>query len=117
MGEMVDRVGNQKLTPLLDFEEHISLWDQYPHEISLTRDIVGGLTSKVLIARGDMPLWTGHHRLEVSGQPYLFSGNCYHFKWRKGLVEHLKKRVKNEHKEKVPWLDESLRALDYLETI
>lgn len=114
-GCFVDRsAGGKKLPPVLPIENGVSIFDQFPSEEPLTEKIGGGYLGKVLLSRGDLPLATGHHFLYIEKtKPYPFSGKVYHFKWIKGLVETLKKRIESEKKENLPYFVESERIVKY----
>jgi hypothetical protein len=115
LGEIVDRVAQDKtLARLKDFNDGISIWNQYPLELSITKSIGKALTSKILFSKWNHQLLTGHHLWpDTQGKVFLSTGTAFHFKWREGLLRMLDNRIIFEKKSSAPWVEESLRIKEY----
>lgn len=87
-GGMYDRVTPNGHLP--DFVEE-DIWSQFPVCLELTKHLVRGNSSKMVLARGDVPVTHGHHA--DPARPSLHVAQVHHFKWRASVVEMLKKRM------------------------
>jgi hypothetical protein len=93
-----------------------SLWDQYPLECDITKDLVQGCLQKVVLARWDVPLYDGHHDVtDCTKVLYNQDSRTHHFKWRAGTYEALVERVERYKKADIFFYTESQRAIDYLD--
>lgn len=118
LGELVDRLApGGVLAELEPFGEGISIWKQYPLEAHVTDRIGRGETGKVLLSRGDLGWRLGHHRMRESPELKRFAeaGVAHHFKWRRGIRDTLRWRVRNEEPAGMPWSVESERLDRYLQ--
>jgi hypothetical protein len=116
-GHLADRLAPEgHLARLEPFDNQIPIWDQYPLVADATSCIVEGTTEKVLLSRGDLPLWLGHHRLgdNAPNRPHPYVGEAHHFKWRDGLEATVEWRLANESKVSAPWRHESENLASYL---
>lgn len=77
-----------------------SVFEQFPMEDELTKNVAKASTRKIMLMRG--PYWysPGHHALqcprEQSEIAHAREGRVHHFKWHAGLVEYLEKRLSTE---------------------
>lgn len=107
-GGMYDRVTpNGYLPDLLEDD----IWDQFPVCLELTKHLVRGNSSKMVLARGDVPVTNGHHA--DPSRPSLHVAQVHHFKWRASVVEMLKKRMAHYKAIGGCWLD-CQNVLDHL---
>jgi len=81
-GEFVDRIAQDGSIPRLSETE--SLDSQFPLAADVTKIILGGLCSKVMLARGTVPIGTGHHK--AAGKPFPLPCEVHHFKWAGSLM-------------------------------
>jgi len=114
-GCMIDRVARDGGFPEIKSDE--AIWKQFPLAGLVTYPILKGNILKVVAARGFVKLAPGQHSTLGGNRPprdevYI---PVHHFKWWKGVVERLRKRVELYKLYKEPiWL-ESQRFLDYYE--
>jgi hypothetical protein len=114
MGHFSDRISaDGHLTPTT---ETPSIWEQYPLQCNVSKSLVKCWTHKVVLARGDCVLASGHHDV-ISPKKRLEtrSAKVHHFKWRAGLPEALARRIKIYKRQNFPCIAESTRILNYLE--
>jgi hypothetical protein len=89
-----------------------NIWRQFPMTLELTKRFVRGNASKVVLARGDVPISSGHH---VVGQIGRWGCIVYHFKWRANMVETQRKRLVEYRRIGIPWVDEQERLLRHID--
>ena len=112
-GRFVDRIAaNGELAAL---SETGTIWEQYPLECDVSGGLAQALCAKVVLARRECELSSGHH-FTIGDWPELrgLVVMVHHFKWRAGIREVLERRVAVYQRENVPWVGESVRVLDYL---
>jgi len=112
-GHFVDRITRSgKLTQ--DVPD-IFIWEQYPQEADISKDLVKCYCTKVVLVKGSVPLVPGNHFV-LDGSKCI-KANCriHHFKWRANLAKALKRRVYYYQQHNIEWIPESLRVLEYIE--
>lgn len=98
-----------------------SLWEQYPLACKVSENLVRGRCRKVVLARGDIVMGgSGHHAVKNNKlRPGYNDIKVHHFKWRNGIFEALKRRIRvYRNTQDVRWshtAQESERVVDYLE--
>ena len=86
-----------------------SLWDQFPVESHLSRDMLHAGDTKVFLAKGDLIIGEGHHFV-LDIPTFTANGvwggtcDCHHFKWKAGLLDRVRTNLKS------PAICESWRA-------
>lgn len=109
-GELLDRV-----TADGSFPQHVEsdIWTQFPVTAEVTKYLVRGNTTKQVLARGDVPIRSGHH-VKPSGNEH-WRAAVYHFKWRGDLYARMKQRAKDYKDANVDWRIEPERVIEHLE--
>lgn len=114
MGYFVDRTAVNGI--LAQTERTPSIWEQYPLEGPVSELLVACWCHKIILCRGDCELSSGHHNVIRPTRP-LFSrqGTIYHFKWRAGILEAVKRRLDLYKKAGIGPYTDSERIIEYFE--
>lgn len=107
-GGMYDRITADGELPEELWE---NIWDQFPVCLELTKHLVGGNSSKMVLARGDVVITHGHHA-DPSVQS-LHVAQVHHFKWRASVVTMLERRMEEYKAAGRCWQD-SFNVLEHL---
>lgn len=115
-GRFVDRVtADGSLQP---FDPDRPIWEQYPIETHITRDVAKAQTQKLTCARGNVQVTSGNHSaanpetLRYFGPPVAI----HHFKWDDSVLQRLRRRVMPDWRERWPWWVESRNLLEFLQS-
>lgn len=87
------------------------IWKQFPIAIEATKLMVKGNSSKQILARGDVPIVSGHHVHEERGRWWRLV--VHHFKWRANLRAVQEKRAQDYRALSLGWQD-PVNVLDHL---
>lgn len=94
MGGFIDRVSADG--SISQYDPTLSIWDQYPVETHITRDVMRIDHRKVVLARGHLGVSSGHHRIRQEEHRCLPAEfPIHHFAWRAGRMEALLARKQN----------------------
>jgi hypothetical protein len=106
-GAFVDRIARDGRLP--PFDPSRSIWAQYPVGCNLTREIAGGLTTKVTIARQFVRIEHGNHSPVSPGRTaWALDGMpIFHFKWDAAVVPRLRLRLTEDWKSRCWWWTQS----------
>lgn len=113
---MADRLApGGKLAGLERIRTVADLEAAFPARAAVTQYLAKGNSMKVCLSRWPLTGWM--HDVE-EGQSKKGSRRLTleHFKWRAGLEERLRKRIRDHEATGVPWGDESARLLEELKT-
>ena len=110
MGILVDRLAPSSFAELTRDED---IFSQFPLNAFITNDLLGGVTSKVFIHRGELPVsCRGHHC--IASASFNLSPEwlpCYHFKWDSTVIERLENRMRHFRQHGMRWWIQSERFL------
>ena len=109
VGRFVDRLApNGELPPLADTP---SLDLQFPLKRRITRMLVGGNDAKVVLHKGRHTIVRGHHVIEGGRLRCPIELPLNHYKWKAGVIERLRERLKVHEERGLPWANESRSLL------
>lgn len=111
-GRFVDRITSDGTIP-----ENVEndIWEQFPLEIELTRNVANGCCEKVILSKGKIPINPGHHYFfEPDYKAFIKIGKVMHFKWWGKLVDYLYFRLNHYKKLGLPWYQESEKLIEYI---
>jgi hypothetical protein len=112
-GDFLDRISEDgRLNPTLP---EPSIWEQFPLTCKVSQSLIKCWSHKVTLARGDCMLASGHHNVIFPARPHI-SRRCiiHHFKWRRGLLTALRRRLAVYKNAGWDCYREAERALSYL---
>ncbi len=113
-GVFVDRIAADGSFPPI---EQGNVWDIFPIDCHLTRDVLRGYDTKVMCLRSEFNVAVGKHQPVEAGLRRLpQSGSVFHFKWHARVLERLRERSQLLRKQKLPWFEESDRFLEHVAT-
>jgi hypothetical protein len=111
--ELVDRITmNGTIPPALTMEP--SIWQQFPRIGTVTKRIQQSWTVKVALARSDIAVTSGHHKIVGSAIPFKKTAQTHHFKWYGNLYEREAQKLLGYVQQKKPWITEIARLLTYM---
>ena len=117
VGTIVDRIAIDGGFPVLQPND---LWNQFPLECELTRNVLKAAVTKVGVFRAGVHVGPGHHAV----LPSCAASACplddvhaefHHFKWDSTVVERLRQRREEVRGEGWDWWQESDAFLVYLD--
>lgn len=111
-GHFIDRMARQGF-PAVRGDQ--SLWSQFPLGTDITRTVLHGWSTKVMLHRPSVKLLPGHHYPEGSVDAWAQSYAVHHFKWDATVVPRLRRRLEQDWRDRCPWWTESARALEWLD--
>jgi hypothetical protein len=109
-GEFLDRLTADGSIPTKTDIENIDA--QFPLGSRMTAVITRGAFTKVLAAKRNVEITSGHHFHD--GVQWVVFGWAHHFKWRGNILEKAVKRVESYEKQRLFWAAESRRLIEYL---
>jgi hypothetical protein len=110
-----DRLTASK-TILKEIKPDINIFEQFPIEIPMTRQIGGGADQKVCLAHTSIDIGTGHHYVENdtnNANALDIYGTTYHFKWFGNLLDREKEKLRTNALHGKPWAQENQNIIDY----
>src|SRR5581483_11615442 len=110
VSELYDRIAADGSIPAALTDQPLE--KQFPLGCLITKNIAGGFIRKIILARGDVPVTSGHH--STKAKALRLSGKVHHYKWHGDLVERLQRRAAIYKRLGLPWAPESERILNYL---
>lgn len=113
VGRFVDRLAPNGALPPLGDEPSLSL--QFPLARRITRMLAGGNDAKVVLQKGRHTIVRGHHVIEGGVRQSAIELPLNHYKWKAGVIERLRERLKVHEARGLPWADESRRLLAHYE--
>lgn len=110
-GTFVDRVPAGGILPSC-FRSDLTLDEQFPLASDLTAGLLEANTGKCVMARGSVPIVSGHHRGD--GRRASFTVEVHHFKWcGKDFARRTQDRAELYGRLGLPWADEGRRFLEH----
>ena len=113
VGRFVDRVAIDGRFPAL--APAPSLFEQYPLGRRLTRNLLGGNDVKVVLHKARCEIIRGHHRIGGGRAAAPFVVDVHHFKWKAGVIERHRERLRVQEQLGLPWAHESRSFLAYVD--
>ena len=117
-GHIVDRLARS--ATLASAQSSVPPWSQFPIAATVTGDITGAWTSKIVLARAECRVTVGNHlAFDRNGRdlrhlPDLFTVPVHHFKWHAGVIGKLEDRVGEHWRQRFHWWVDSEKALKWL---
>jgi hypothetical protein len=113
-GVFVDRVTESG--EMTQFDPRRSIWQQYPLDCHLTRDVLGAWTTKVVCSRADVLITHGNHLVRRNQSASWFGAriNIHHFKWDSSVRTRLQARLRDDWKARCPWWNETERFFHFI---
>lgn len=114
MGRLIDRV--TKLGALPEAIDSRPIDDQFPYTAWLTSKVTRGNDAKILLARKEVPIVSGHHSPpDGFDSVWRIRGQAHHFKWWGDLIDRYRQRRDEMEVHQTPEVLESERLLEYLD--
>lgn len=109
-GLLLDRVARDgTIPPKLNF--NLSLAGQFPMMLNITKEISGGVQTKVLMAKQHIPVLPGHHT--CNGVCWNNEGVVHHVKWFGKVVEETHRRALAFKSQNLCYQNQSQRLSQY----
>lgn len=112
---------------LAPFDPWQSIWDQFPQTGHITRDLLQGVDTKIVLCRADVTPVPGCHAIADPLTGHWAPGTTggvptapdraivHHFKWDAAVLKRLRYRLSDDWKTRCPWWVETQRLFDHIE--